>query len=295
VYHEFLKSLDIRKDKHIATADLVDNFEEKFWMREASALRRTEALVAFIENPVKPIRKYAKRKTPADRTELMSDEIEPPPKKLEVRPESDGEDTDGLLEDSKKIKKTSSVNKAIGDIHYLPPAPLYHEDEKLIAEELQRLQNRYHYDPHAPPPPSHYEESHSGQSFDYRYGHHYPENQYDHYVLPPIQGMHPSHSTSNIPTIQSPITDYGPSPHGYHPDQSGAHRYDEHPPTSQHHSASHAPHGNYQALPPMIRYPHQQHYPEPPIVPLMKRPMFEEDVVEKKQKREGYPPEQYYQ
>jgi hypothetical protein len=277
----------VRKDKQVPNTDTVDSFEEKFWMRESIALKRTEALVGYLDNPVKPTRKYSKRKS--DKHDLASDDVMETPRKLGGRPggESEGEDTDEILEDSKKIKKVKRAPSSMVHPHQLPPVQLYRDDDQMIAEELQQLKRNYHYEH----PNRGYEEETSGQSYDYHYyDHHRP---YEQYTLPPIQGLHQPHHSS-VPPIQSPpLPDYGHSSHRYHGMDHGSHLSSPHHSGSGHHTPTH---GAYQPLPPIIPYPpqHQRYSDNQNSVP-MKRPMYEEEASVKKAKQEEYSHEQYYQ
>ncbi|KAI9002707.1 SNF2 family N-terminal domain-containing protein [Gaertneriomyces semiglobifer] len=78
LHQEFLQSLEVRRDQDIGKDELVDGkWEEKFWMREAVALRRFEALCDAAQKPLpppKPAKKPKGRKSKQPTPELPDDD-----------------------------------------------------------------------------------------------------------------------------------------------------------------------------------------------------------------------------
>ncbi|KAJ3277093.1 choline dehydrogenase 7 [Terramyces sp. JEL0728] len=179
IQNEFLKSLEERKKLNIGPSELVfDKFEEKFWMRDAVALKRFELLVNLAEKPVK-VKKTKVSKLKSDvrgasepaSDDAYSDIVPPPVKKVKVasnadefmqnepvaklfplvpvsakKPEaanssdvSSGDDTDEMLEQAAKCLVYSKKKKHKKLQEFPPGIPIVPMSESMVAEEMMRL------------------------------------------------------------------------------------------------------------------------------------------------------------
>jgi hypothetical protein len=178
VYEEFLKSLEVRKERNLAVTELVDGkFEDKFWMRDSVALKWLECLIAMVERPQRGPRKKKTKmadifdgpesdgtqsstglRTPRSRTASamnQSSPIQKPSdyqngnKALSLKPTSElylsGDETDGLIEEAEKCIINSKKNrKAQVDLMLNNGTfQIFPDDDHLIDLEIQRLKQRY--------------------------------------------------------------------------------------------------------------------------------------------------------
>ncbi|KAJ3261825.1 choline dehydrogenase 7 [Boothiomyces macroporosus] len=178
IQNEFLKSLEERKKLNIGPSELVfDKFEEKFWMRDAVALKRFELLVNLAEKPAKVKKtKVSKLKSePRGVSEPASDDaysdiVAPPVKRVKITQNeedsllkepaanlppsaqiavqkpavantsevSSGDDTDEMLEQAAKcLVYSKKKHKKLPD--FAPGIPIVPMSESMVAEEMMRL------------------------------------------------------------------------------------------------------------------------------------------------------------
>lgn len=153
IHEEYLKSLEVRKEKNLESAALVDGkFEERFWMRDSVAMKRFELLITLALDPSMGPPKVGRPKIKEELKSAKSDSSDPivstkanhyAPKvssKLasNTARQSDTDDTDEMLATASDITKHKKKSKQVDVVTSAPEL-----DETAISSQLEDLKSKY--------------------------------------------------------------------------------------------------------------------------------------------------------